>query len=107
MKIALAQINTIVGDFDGNRALILDAYRKAVAQGAELVLTPELVIPGYPPRDLVYRSGFVSGNKETLAVIAAEVGEAPLITGFVDLNPKGRGRPFRNAAAVLQKGKIV
>ncbi len=107
MKIALAQINTTVGDFEGNKSLILEAYRKAVAQGAELVLTPELAITGYPPRDLVYRSRFVPTNKETLVAIAAEVGEAPLITGFVDLNTKGRGRPFRNAAAVLHKGAIV
>jgi NAD+ synthase (glutamine-hydrolysing) len=107
MKIALAQINTTIGDFEGNKTLILDAYRKAVAQGAELVLTPELAICGYPPRDLVYRSGFVSGNKETLEAIAQEVGETTLITGFVDFNTKGRGRPFRNAAAVLQRGQIV
>lgn len=107
MKIALAQINTTVGDFDGNQALILEAYRKAVAQGAELVLSPELAICGYPPRDLVHRSQFVPGNKKVLKAIAAQVGEVPLITGFVDFNDKGRGRPFRNAAAVLQAGKIT
>lgn len=107
MKIALAQINTTVGDFDGNRGLILDAYRQAVAKGAELVLTPELAICGYPPRDLVYRSRFVPGNKETLEAIAAHVGDVPLITGYVDFNEKGRGRPFRNAAAVLQRGRVV
>ena len=75
MKIALAQLNTIVGDFAGNQALVLDAYRKSVAGGANLVLTPELVITGYPPRDLVHRSRFVPGNIETLHAIAAEVGE--------------------------------
>jgi NAD+ synthetase len=107
MKIALAQINTTVGDFDGNRALILDAYQKSVAQGAELVLSPELAICGYPPRDLVHRSQFVPGNKKVLEAIATQVGEVPLITGFVDFNDKGRGRPFRNAAAVLHRGKIT
>ena len=71
MKIALAQINTTVGDFDGNQALILEAYGKAVAQGAELVLSPELAICGYPPRDLVHRSQFVPGNKKVLETIAA------------------------------------
>ncbi len=107
MKIALAQINTTVGDFDGNKSLILDAYRKAVAQGAELVLTPELAITGYPPRDLVNRSQFVPANKETLQAIASEIGDVPLITGFVDFNENGRGRHFRNAAAVLHRGKII
>lgn len=105
MRIALAQLNTTVGDFDGNKALILDAYRRAVEQGAQLVLTPELAITGYPPRDLVHRSRFVPGNIEVLHTIAAEVGEIPLVTGFVDVNAKG-GNHFHNAAAVLQHGKV-
>src|SRR3954467_10844581 len=105
MRIALAQINTTVGDFDGNKALIVDAYRKAITQGAELVLTPELAICGYPPRDLVHRSRFVPANTETLHAIAAEVGAVPLMTGFVDINRDG-GKPFHNAAAVLQHGKV-
>jgi NAD+ synthetase len=105
MRIALAQLNTTVGDFDGNKALILEAYRKAVAKGAQLVLTPELAICGYPPRDLVHRSRFVPGNIEVLHALAAEVGEVPLITGFVDINRDG-GKPFHNAAAVLQHGKV-
>jgi NAD+ synthetase len=105
MRIALAQINTTVGDFDGNKALILAAYRKAVENGAQLVLTPELAISGYPPRDLVHRSRFVPGNIEVLHAIAAKIGEVPLITGFVDINRDG-GKPFHNAAAVLQHGKV-
>ena len=106
MKIAFAQLNTIVGDFAGNQALILDAYRKSVAEGADLVLTPELVVTGYPPRDLVHRSRFVPGNIETLHAIAAEVGEVPMVVGFVDIN-NGAGKHFHNAAAVLQHGKVA
>ncbi len=105
MRIALAQINTTVGDFDGNKALILDGYRRGVTGGAQLVLTPELAICGYPPRDLVHRSRFVPGNIETLHGIATEVGEVPLITGFVDIN-RDDGKPFHNSAAVLQHGKV-
>jgi len=105
MRIALAQINTTVGDFDGNKALILEAYGKAVAQGAQLVLSPELAITGYPPRDLVHRSRFVPANMEVLHAIASEIGEVPLITGFVDIN-RDDGKPFHNAAAVLQHGKV-
>jgi NAD+ synthase (glutamine-hydrolysing) len=107
MRIALAQLNTIVGDLDGNQALILAAYREAVAQGAELVLTPELAITGYPPRDLVHRMSFVPGNLQTLQAIADEVGEVPLIVGFIGVNESHRGNPFRNAAAVLQSGRIA
>lgn len=103
----MAQINTTVGDFDGNRARILAAYREAVSQGADLVLTPELAIAGYPPRDLVNRSRFVPANKEALQALATAVGEVPLVTGFVDINANGRGKPLRNAGAVLRGGQIT
>lgn len=106
MKIALAQLNTVVGDFAGNQALILQAYQKSVEAGADLVLTPELAITGYPPRDLVHRSAFVPRNLETLHAIAAQVGATPLIVGFVDIN-KGPGNHFHNAAAILQDGRVA
>ena len=59
MRLGLAQINTIVGDLAGNRRKILDAYAALVAQGAELVIFPELVVCGYPPRDLLFKRRFV------------------------------------------------
>ena len=62
MKVGLAQINTTVGDLEGNHAKILNAYREAVNLGAEIVLTPELAITGYPPQDLVFKSRFVPLN---------------------------------------------
>ena len=106
MKVGLAQINTTVGDLPGNCAKILSAYRQAVSEGAGIVLTPELAITGYPPQDLVFKSRFVPLNLEILERIHAEVGHVPLITGFVDRND-GPGAPFRNAAAVLEKGQPV
>jgi NAD+ synthase (glutamine-hydrolysing) len=106
MKVGLAQINTTVGDLPGNYAKILDAYRDAVSKGADIVLTPELAITGYPPQDLVFKSRFVPLNLEMLARLHAEVGAAPLITGFIDRN-EGPGAPFRNAAAVLEQGQPV
>lgn len=107
MRIGLAQINTTVGDFEGNKRLILDAYKKLVADGAELVLTPELAVTSYPPRDLVFRSGFVRRSEEVIQELAREVGLVPLVVGFVQHNEKHRGKPFRNAAAVLHRGKVV
>lgn len=106
MKIGFAQINPTVGDIPGNREKILAAYRQLAAQGAELVLTPELAITGYPPQDLVFKSQFVPLNLEALASLHAQVGEVPLLVGYVDYNP-GSGRPFRNAAAVLQRGQPI
>jgi NAD+ synthetase len=106
MKVGLAQINTTVGDLPGNHAKILNAYREAVAKGAEVVLAPELAVTGYPPQDLVFKSRFVPLNLEMVDRLHAEVGTAPLITGFIDRND-GPGAPFRNAAAVLAQGEPV
>lgn len=107
MKVGLAQINTIVGDLEGNRALILDAYRRLVSDGARLVVFPELVVCGYPPRDLLFKRRFVPDNLSSLRSIAAEIGEVPAVVGFVDINPAERGRRFFNAAAWCRRGEIV
>src|SRR5207248_165447 len=86
--------------------LIARAYERLAAAGAELVLTPELAITGYPPQDLVLKSRFVPENLELLAKLDARVGDAALLVGFVDRN-EGRGKPFRNAAALLERGKPI
>ena len=106
MKIGFAQINPTVGDLRGNCELITRAYEHLTAAGAELVLTPELAMTGYPPQDLVLKSRFVPENLELLAKLHARVGEAALLVGFVDRN-EGRGKPFRNAAALLERGKPI
>jgi len=107
MRIGIAQLNTTVGDIEGNADRILAAYRELVEQGAELVITPELAITGYPPQDLLLVSGFVKKNREQLDWIQQQVGTVPLIVGFVDLNESGRGKSFLNAAAVLQKNQSI
>ena len=104
MKIGFAQLNTTVGDLPGNSEKILAAYRKLAAQGAELVLTPELALTGYPPQDLVFKSRFVPRNLDALGALHHEVGDVPLIVGFIDTN-EGTGQPFHNAAALLQRGQ--
>lgn len=107
MKIALAQINPIIGDLDGNTRLVAEAYHRAVALGADLVLTPELIICGYPPRDLVLKSGFVSRNLDCLETLAAQTGDVPLVAGHLDFNRKRPGKAFANAASVLQHGRVL
>ena len=106
MKIGFVQVNATVGDLSGNCELIIGAYERLAAAGAELVLTPELAITGYPPQDLVFKSRFVSENLAILEKLHARVGEAALLVGFVDRN-EGRGKPFRNAAALLERGKLI
>src|SRR5205809_3031392 len=106
MKIGFAQINPTVGDLSGNFEKIIGAYERLAAAGAELVLTPELAIPGYPPQDLVFKSRFVPENLQVLDKLHARVGNAALLVGFVDRN-EGRGKPFHNAAALLERGKPI
>ena len=107
MKIALAQINTTVGDFEGNRSLIEKAYHQGAADGVELVVAPELSITGYPPRDLLLKSGFIEGNLIALEDLAKAVGEVGLVVGHVGLSENHTGRRATNAVSLLHQGKIV
>jgi len=107
MRLGLAQLNTTVGDLPGNRRKILDAYRALVAQGAEIVVFPELIISGYPPRDLLFKRHFVRDVAESLREIAAAVGEVPAVIGTVEINATGQGRPFYNAAAFCHRGAVA
>jgi NAD+ synthetase len=107
LKIGLLQLNSTVGDFAANRKKLLAGHEKAVALGAEFVLAPEMFLCGYPPRDLLQRADFIEANLAALAETAKCVGAIPLCVGFVDRNPERPGRALRNAAAILQNGKIV
>jgi NAD+ synthase (glutamine-hydrolysing) len=104
MKIGFAQLNPTVGDLKGNFDKILRSYERLAALGAELVITPELCVCGYPPQDLLFKSRFVPENIETVQRLHERVGGAALLVGFVDRN-EGRGKPFHNAAALLERGK--
>jgi NAD+ synthetase len=107
MKIALAQINTTVGDLAGNEQKILAAYRRGVETGVELVVCTELAVAGYPPRDLLLRKDFVAKNLETLNHLAVTTGTTGLLVGFVGENAKRPGREVTNSVALLQNGKIL
>jgi NAD+ synthetase len=107
LKIGVLQLNSTVGDFAANRTALLAAYGQAVAGGSEFVLAPELLLCGYPPRDLLLRPDFIAANLAALEQTADDVGAVPLCVGYVDHNPERPGRPLRNAAAILQAGKIV
>ena len=107
MKIALAQINTTIGDFAGNRDKLLAAYRRGVEAGADLVLAPELATTGYPPRDLLLRPQFIDKNLAILNELAAATGKTALVAGFVEHNDQQPGRPAANSVALMQNGKIA
>src|SRR5579864_1511184 len=107
MKVALAQINTTVGDFAGNEEKILSAYRRGVEAGAQIVLCPELSLTGYPPRDLLLKKTFVARNLDVLNRLAAASGKTALMVGYVGKNEVQPGREVTNSVALLQNGKIV
>ena len=107
MKIALGQINPTVGDFSGNAAKIIDFAHQAQAAGTGLILFPELSVCGYPPRDLVERSGFVARNRETAERIAAETRGIAVICGLVTPAHAETGKSVMNSAALLKDGGIA
>jgi NAD+ synthase/NAD+ synthase (glutamine-hydrolysing) len=101
MKIAVAQINTTVGDFAGNAARIRAAVDRACAAGAALVVTPELALSGYPPEDLLFRDDFCDQCEEELLALAAHAPEVCLVVG----HPHREGATRYNAASVLRGGR--
>jgi NAD+ synthase/NAD+ synthase (glutamine-hydrolysing) len=107
MRIGLAQLNTTVGDFAGNEAKILAAYEKASQAGADLVLVPELAVCGYPPRDLIYKTGFLENNWAVVERLRQATTKTGLLVGYAGRNEERPGREATNSAALLQNGQIV
>jgi NAD+ synthetase len=107
MRIALAQINPTIGDFAGNEAKILEAARRGEAGKLDLVVFPELAIPGYPPRDLLLKKDFIAKNLAALQRLAAASAKTALMVGYAGENKASTGRPCTNEAALLQGGKIT
>ncbi len=105
LRVAAAQINTTVGDIDGNARLIEKWIGLAEEQSADLVAFPELTITGYPPEDLVLYKNFIDANKAALNRIASDVGNIVAVVGFVDSDDEGT--KLFNAAAVIHNRKIV
>src|SRR5262245_28101356 len=101
MRLALAQINTVVGDLDGNRELILSRLAEARDRGAGVVLFPELAVTGYPPEDLLLRPGFVRAAEASLHEIAAETRDVVALVGFPRFDTD-----LYNACAVCADGEV-
>ena len=110
MRIAIAQLNPIVGDIEGNAQRILEAAQTAFNRGAELLLTPELSLCGYPPRDLLLNLGFVEKMSRQLQLLSQELPEKlAVLVGFVEKNPSAtvRGeKPLFNSIALLKSQEI-
>lgn len=107
MKIALAQINTTVGDIEGNERRIAAAYQKALEANADVVLFPELAITGYPPRDLLLKNDLIARNQAALHRLAEASKQTAMLVGYAGRSNHEGGRPVTNSVAVFQNGKIT
>jgi NAD+ synthase (glutamine-hydrolysing) len=111
MRIALAQLNPTSGDIEGNTARILAALEEAVRQKADLLLTPEMALPGYCIGDLVEDAGFLAANERAMQRVAAAAHDITAVVGFIDFNLAARnesgGIRKYNAAAVVRNGAVL
>jgi NAD+ synthase (glutamine-hydrolysing) len=104
--IALAQINPLLGDLPGNAQLISQAAAGAFAQGATLLLTPELSLTGYPPEDLLLRPAFIEAAESEVERLCLELKKFPSLTVIVG-HPKKTALGLQNYASVLRDGKVI
>ena len=107
MRIALAQLNPIVGDVAGNTRMVKQAMTDAIAQGADLVVTPELLVSGYPPKDLLLREGFVAACDQAVGQLAQQIDPR---VGLLIGHPSTRNVPpgqCANAVSLLCGGQVV
>jgi NAD+ synthase (glutamine-hydrolysing) len=104
IRVAACQINTVVGDLDGNVGRVLGALAEADGAGADLAVFPELTVTGYPPEDLLGRPAFVEDNLTAFAAVAAATGQCAAVIGYVDVAPSGR---LVNAAALCHGGGVL
>lgn len=107
MKICLAQINPLIGDFDGNARKICAFVQEARSPGADLVIFPELALTGYPPRDLLDRPAFVRSSLSYREVLAHGTLGMSVLCGAVSLNEEFRGKPLHNAALFFHDGVLT
>ncbi|NLW51617.1 MAG: NAD+ synthase [Candidatus Brocadiaceae bacterium] len=107
MKVALAQINTTVGDVEGNARKAIEAIRRAAELRAELVVLPELTLSGYPPMDLVERRAFIEANERALQQVADAARGIRAVVGHVGRVAPQAGRPGANSASLVGDGRVL
>ena len=106
MKIALAQLNYYIGNFESNAEKIISTARKAKENGADLVVFSELSVCGYCPDDLLYRTDFIDGCNASVEKIIAECADIPIIIGAPLSNVSGKGKQLFNAALFIANGDV-
>jgi NAD+ synthetase len=107
MKIALVQINPVIGDFAYNRTQIISWAEKARSRGCDLVVFPELSLCGYPPQDLLERPAFIAQHDKALQRLVSEVSGIAIICGHLEKHTDSTGKPLHNSASLIADGKLL
>jgi NAD+ synthase (glutamine-hydrolysing) len=108
VKVAIGQINPVIGDFSSNAAKILDYVTRAERGGAEVIVFPEMCVCGYPPMDLLDHVSFVEANLKTLRLIQQGSPRGiGIVLGYVDKNRSSTGKPLVNAVSLIHNGEVL
>lgn len=107
MKIAICQINPVIGDLEYNSSLIKNAAKTAKESGCVLAVFPEMSLLGYPPRDLLEKSAFIDENLAQLNKLSSEIWGISILCGYVDRNPLATGKPYINGVALIRDGQVI
>ncbi len=107
MKVALAQINPVIGDFTGNCNKIVEFSQSAAERGCRLVIFPELAVSGYPPLDLLERKSFVQDHEAAIAALLSRLPPIDVMFGCFESRAGGSGKPLYNSALVCRSGEII
>src|ERR1700722_497931 len=109
MRVALGQVNPVVGDIAGNLDLVVRFARDAAARHADLIVFPELSLTGYPPRDLVEKPSFIERSEAAVQDLALATRELPIaiVAGYVGRSHESTGKRATNSAAIVRNGEVV
>lgn len=107
MKIAIAQINPVIGDFEHNFNRMKHFADRAVDSSCDLIVFSELAVSGYPPLDLLEKTDFIDANLACLSRLMASIRGIGVVCGFIDTNPADRGKPLFNSAVLFENGQIL
>lgn len=107
MKIALAHINLIPADIDGNLSKVYDTYQKAYSNGCDVIIYPELTTTGYIPGDILNYEWFIKKNIDAVKRFTKSVKKTAAVIGYVDYNKQSWGKPLKNVASFIYQGNII
>ena len=107
MKIALVQINPIIGDFSFNCLKIVERANEAYVRGCELAIFPEMVVTGYPPQDLLERPSFIQDQERAVQTMIKKLPDMNVLFGRFERNFSGNGKPLYNSAVVVRNGQVI